>query len=77
MTLPIRIANNIDFGKSWTYNLCALYSRYLFIISFKYWQVLTLNKTELSLVWSSKKFFLGIIIYLQHTKKDFTSTLNS
>src|SRR6218665_3175820 len=28
MTLPIRIANNIDFGKSWTYNLCALYSRY-------------------------------------------------
>src|SRR6218665_2213479 len=25
--LPIRIANNIDFGKSWTYNLCALYSR--------------------------------------------------
>src|SRR6218665_2950320 len=27
MTLPIRIANNIDFDKSWTYNLCALYSR--------------------------------------------------
>src|SRR6218665_409002 len=29
MPLPIRIASNIDFGKSWTYNLCALYSRYL------------------------------------------------
>jgi len=28
MTLPIRIANNIDFDKSWTYNLCALYSRH-------------------------------------------------
>src|SRR6218665_861554 len=28
MPLPIRIANNIDFDKSWTYNLCALYSRY-------------------------------------------------
>ena len=27
MQLSIRIANNIDFGKSWTYNLCALYSR--------------------------------------------------
>jgi len=29
MTLPIRIANNIDFDKSWTYNLCALYSRHV------------------------------------------------
>jgi len=30
MPLPIRIANNIDFGKSWTYNLCALYSRHVY-----------------------------------------------
>src|SRR6218665_4111757 len=28
MPLPIRISNNIDFVESWTYNLCALYSRH-------------------------------------------------
>jgi len=40
MPLSIRIANNIDFGKSWTYNLCALYSRHVEPIV-KEWQELS------------------------------------
>jgi len=32
MPLSIRIAIYIDFGKSWTYSLCALYSRYIHIL---------------------------------------------